>query len=156
MTVVNAIHNLLVFIISLPLLIISPITKLVTSIIFVITMGFVHLILHLVRNILFFIPTLMFSKLYESGIPVVKYLTILGLPFSILGSVTGTLIGFGGETKATAFDLGFYATYPMSNTFNNYAKRDGYISSLMIGDEKLIFTVCENHGITNVINNYLE
>lgn len=153
---IHAIHNFLVIILSLPLLILSPITKVLTQLIFALTFGLPHLILHLIRNIIFFIPTLFFSILYETGYPILKMLAFLGLPFSVLGSVTGTLIGFGGEHKPTAFDLGFYACYPLSNKFNNFVKEKIEINQYLVGEDKLIYEVCKNHGITDMVNSYVD
>lgn len=126
----NKINRTLIAIIGVPFIIVIPFTTLIFGLLAGITFGIFGLLAHWIKNILFVIPTIIFSKIYEKGGFIGKIVSILGLPFSLVGNIVSLLIGHGGDFQLRAYEMNLYEAYPFSNSFDMYAKNKKEIYEL--------------------------
>lgn len=150
---INKINRLLITIIGLPFMLISPISTLVFAFISMLTFHLFGLLVHWLKNIIFILPVVLFSKLYEKYGIVGKMISIIGLPFSVVGSVIVSLISHGGDFPLRAYELRLFDSFPYSYSFDKYAKNQWKLTDLesdagqvigeMLEDQKFYLEISE-------------
>lgn len=138
------INRTLIAIIGLPLIFVTPISSIVFTLLSMLTFHIFGLIIHWLKNILFSIPVIAFSKLYEKYGIVGKIISIFGLPFSVVGNIIVTLISHGGDFQLRAYELKLFESFPYSYSFDKYAKNQLNLSDLEGDAQDVIVEMLED------------
>lgn len=147
-------NKTLLLIVKIPTAIISIFTTLLLGIIGALTFGISTAILHTFKDLFFIYPVVHASKLYHKYGVLGKFLSIVGIPFSIIGLTYSMLIGHSGQQDLRAYDLTIFETFPYSNSFDDYAKARKDWDDLSEESRESIMYITQDEIFLNAIEDY--